>query len=53
MTLKQVILEWSVVNNMKINPTKSRDMLVSFLHNKETVAPLIIEDTPVERIGSI
>ena len=41
---------WSDKNNMKLNESKTKEMLISFKQNLALVPPLIINSNAVERI---
>jgi hypothetical protein len=43
---------WSFSNDMRLNPKKSKELVISFLHNQSPLCPLVISDQPVERVTS-
>ena len=44
------VKDWSDKNNMKLNESKSKEMLISFKPNLALVPPLIINSNAVERV---
>ena len=43
-------LQWSKSNDMRINPAKSKEMIVSFAKEKPTVPNIIIDGMNIERV---
>ena len=42
--------EWSEVNNMKLNPDKTKDLLISFKKDKPSIPQIIVNGTVIERV---
>ena len=47
------VTQWSSENNMKLNVKKSKDFIVSFLHNQPSVEPLIVDNQTLEVVNTI
>ena len=46
------VIEWSKMNSMNINPTKSKEMLISFAKNPPEVPHIVIDGESIERVTS-
>lgn len=44
------ISEWSLVNNMKLNPTKTKELYINFAKNATAVTPLTMNDCEIEQV---
>ena len=44
------IVTWCDNNNLLLNVTKSKEMIIDFRKNKTIMEPLLINNTPVERV---
>jgi hypothetical protein len=47
------LIEWTEKNNMKINPQKTKEMIINFSKRKCTIPMLKINDQPIERVNEI
>ena len=47
------VTQWSNANNMKLNVKKTKDFIVSFLHNQPSVEPLIVDNQTLEVVNTI
>ena len=47
------INRWSSVNNMLINKTKTKELVICFKQNVPTIPHLVIEDQVIERVTSV
>ena len=45
------ILNWSSTNQMKLNASKTKEMLVCFKRKPEVIPPIVIENQPIERVS--
>ena len=50
--LVDYIYNWTVTNNMKLNVTKCKEMILDFGRVKRNFPPLLIDNTEVERVNS-
>ena len=46
------IISWCSNNNLKLNVSKTKEMIVDFRRNKSVMAPLVIHNTVVEQVTS-
>ena len=50
--LVDIIYNWTIVNNMKLNISKCKEMIIDFAKDKQHFPPLIINGVAVERVSS-
>jgi hypothetical protein len=48
-----IALDWSQTNNMKINASKTKEMVVSFAKKPPAVPAIIVDGEPIERVCSV
>ena len=46
------LVEWSSLNNLKLNVVKTKEIIVDFQKNKTPIQPLVIHDAEVEIVTS-
>ena len=50
--LVDIIYKWTIGNNIKLNVSKCKELIVDFAKDKQDFLPLIINGTAVERVSS-
>lgn len=50
--LVDIIYNWTIVNNMKLNISKCKELIKSFANDKQCFPPLVINGVAVERVSS-
>ena len=47
-----VIAQWSLRNNMNLNPKKCKEIVISSLRSRPDLSPLCVNEHPLERVSS-
>ena len=47
-----IIYKWTIANNMKLNISKCKELIIDFAKDKQDFSPLIINGIAVERVSS-
>ena len=50
--LVDIIYKWTIANNMTLNISKCKELIIDFAKHKQDFPPLIINGTAVERVSS-
>ena len=50
--LVDIIYKWTIANNMKLNISKCKELIIDFAKDKQDFPPLIINGIAVERVSS-
>ena len=50
--LVHIIYKWTIANNMKLNISKCKELMIDFAKDKQDFPSLIINGTAVERVSS-
>ena len=50
--LVDTIYNWTIVNNMKLNISKCKELIIDFAKDKQEFSPLIINGVAVDRVSS-
>ena len=50
--LVDIIYKWTIANNMKLNISKCKELIIDFAKDKQDFPPLIINGTAIERVSS-